>query len=81
MRSPLRSESVRYEKINAMRLNEFLKEHRKIENFVRIPSHCRLATERNCDPRSDGKRTNISSPKVLKRLEANEPALQVVKSP
>ena len=56
--------TVRYEAVNAMLLNEFLKEHRKVENLKeRLPSYRRAAAEGNCCPCSNRERAGRTNPK------------------
>jgi hypothetical protein len=63
-------ESVRYEQINAMLLNEFLKEHRKVE---KLESALEAVNERL-------KEQEAKIDKVSAHLELSQPALQVVGS-
>jgi hypothetical protein len=63
-------ESVRYEQINALLLNEFLKEHRKVE---KLESALEAVNERL-------KEQEAKIEKVSAHLELSEPALQVVGS-
>ena len=64
-------ESVRYEQINAMLLNEFLKEHRKNEE--------QEATIARQQKQIEALTTGLQ--KVSAQLEASKPAPQVVNNP
>ena len=64
-------ESVRYEQINAMLLNEFLKEHRKNEE--------QQATIARQQKQIDALTAGLQ--KVSAQLEASKPAPQVVNNP
>ena len=63
--------SVRYDQVNAMLLNEFLKEHARTRN-----SKNRLT----CSRRSSKSR-RLQIQKVSAQLEASKPASQVVNNP
>jgi hypothetical protein len=63
--------SVRYDQVNAMLLNEFLKEHRKVEKLE-------VALEA-VTARLEQQATQIQ--KVSAQLEASKPAPQVVNNP
>ena len=67
--------SVRYDQVNAMLLNEFLKEHRKVEELTKDFQ----ATVAQLTARLDDQAAQI--PKVSAELEANKPAPQVVNNP
>ena len=67
--------SVRYDQVNAMLLNEFLKEHRKVEELTK-DFH---ATVAQLTARLDDQAAQIQ--KVSAELEANKPAPQVVNNP
>jgi hypothetical protein len=64
-------ESVRYEQINAMLLNEFLKEHRRMEE----------QDKRIEELTAQLKQQAAQIHKVSAQLEANKPAPQVVNNP
>jgi hypothetical protein len=64
-------ESVRYEAINAMLLNEFLKEHKKVEKFE--------ATLKGLDARLQEQATQIQ--KVSAQLEMRKCVPQIVSNP
>ena len=61
-------ESVGYEQINAMLLNEFLKEHRKVEELQANAARQQKQIEA----------LTAGLQKVRAQLEASNPALQVV---
>jgi hypothetical protein len=63
--------SVRYEAVNAMLLNEFLKEHKKVEKLEGVVASLAATVK--------GQAAQIQ--KVSRELEASKPALQVVKNP
>jgi uncharacterized coiled-coil protein SlyX len=79
------AESVRYEQINAMLLNEFLKEHRKVEEqeatIVQLKS--RVANQEANAARQQKQIEALTAglQNVSAQLEASKPALQVVKNP
>ena len=52
--------TVHYEQINNMLLNEFLKEHKKVQE---LGSHRRAATERNGSSHSAAQRAGRANPK------------------
>ncbi len=64
-------ESVRYEQINAMLLNEFLKEHRKVEELEANAARQQKQIEA----------LTAGLQKVRAQLEASNPAPQVVNDP
>jgi hypothetical protein len=78
--------TVRYEAVNAMLLNEFLKEHRKVEKQQATITQLKStvaqqkkdfqATVAQLTARLDEQASQIQ--KVNARLEANKPAPQVV---
>jgi hypothetical protein len=75
-------ESVRYEQINAMLLNEFLKEHKKVEEQQSTITQLKKdfgATVAHLAARLDEQATEIQ--KVSAQLEASKPAPQVVNNP
>jgi hypothetical protein len=63
--------TVRYEAVNAMLLNEFLKEHRKVEEFEANAARQQKQIER----------LTAGLQKVSAQLEASKPAPQVVNNP
>ena len=63
--------TVRYEKVNAMLLNEFLKEHRKVEELEANATR----QQKQIDALTAGLQ------KVSAQLEASKPAPQVVNNP
>ena len=67
--------TVRYDAVNAMLLNEFLKEHRKVEELTKDFQ----ATVAQLTARLDDQATQIQ--KVSAQLEASKPAPQVVNNP
>ena len=67
--------SVRYEAVNAMLLNEFLKEHRKVEKLEA------LVTQQRKDFEAALTDLKGQIQKVSAQLEANKPAPQVVNNP
>ena len=64
--------TVRYEAVNAMLLNEFLKEHRKVQG---IGSDDRASQEQQL------KEQAAQIQKVSAQLEASKPAPQMVNNP
>ena len=68
-------ESVRYEQINAMLLNEFLKEHQKVEDLKKDFQ----ATVAQLTAQLKEQAAQIQ--KVNAQLEASKPAPQVVNNP
>ena len=52
--------TVHYEQINAMLLNEFLKEHKKVQN---LEGDCRAATERDGGSHGPAERAGRANPK------------------
>jgi hypothetical protein len=67
--------TVRYDAVNAMLLNEFLKEHRKVEELTKDFQ----VTVAQLTARLDDQATQIQ--KVSAQLEASKPVPQVVKNP
>ncbi|MEP6586798.1 MAG: tail fiber domain-containing protein [Candidatus Udaeobacter sp.] len=67
--------SVRYDQVNAMLLNEFLKEHRKVEELTKDFQ----VTVAQLTARLDDQAAQIQ--RVSAQLEASKPAPQVVNSP
>ena len=74
--------SVRYDAVNAMLLNEFLKEHRKVQEqeatIAQLKKDFR-ATVAQLTTRLDEQASQIQ--KVSAQLEASKPAPQVVNNP
>jgi ABC-type transporter Mla subunit MlaD len=64
-------ESVRYEQINAMLLNEFLKEHRKVEELTKQFQAANAQHQKQIDALTAGLQ------KVSAQLEASKPAPEV----
>ena len=77
-------ESVRYEQINAMLLNEFLKEHRKVEEQEAAISRLNATVARQeatgAEQQKEIQALNAGLEKVSAQLEASKPAPQVVKN-
>jgi ribosomal protein S24E len=74
--------TVRYEAVNAMLLNEFLKEHRKVEEQQATITQLKKdfgATISQLTARLDEQAAQIQ--KVNAQLEASRPAPQVVNNP
>ena len=67
--------TVRYEAVNAMLLNEFLKEHEKVQELAKDFQ----ATVAQLTARLDQQAAQIQ--KVSAELEASKPAPQVVNNP
>ena len=67
--------TVRYDAVNAMLLNEFLKEHRKVEELEKIGSDSRSSLAATV------KEQAAQIQKVSAQLEASKPAPQVVNNP
>ena len=67
--------SVRYEQVNAMLLNEFLKEHGKVEELTKDFKSKLAEQQKQIEALSVGLQ------KVSAQLEASKPALQVVNNP
>jgi predicted ribosome quality control (RQC) complex YloA/Tae2 family protein len=67
--------TVRYEAVNAMLLNEFLKEHRKVEKLESTVAQQRKDFEAVVD------QLKAQIQKVSAQLEASKPAPQVVNNP
>ena len=67
-------ETVRYEAVNAMLLNEFLKEHRTVENKATGSDNCRTEQKQI-------EAVTAGLQKVSAQLEASKPASQVVNNP
>ena len=75
-------ESVRYDQVNAMLLNEFLKEHKKVEEQQATITQLKKdfgATIAQLTTRLDEQAAQIQ--KVSAQLEASKPASQVVNNP
>ena len=74
--------SVRYDQVNAMLLNEFLKEHRKVEEQGATITQLKKefgATNAQLTARLDEQAAQIQ--KVSAQLEASKPPPQVVNNP
>jgi Chaperone of endosialidase len=67
--------SVRYDQVNAMLLNEFLKEHRKVEQLTRDFNSKLVEQQKQIEALTAGLQ------KMSAQLEANKPAPQVVNNP
>ena len=67
--------SVRYEAVNAMLLNEFLKEHRKVQELKSVVSKQESTAARQ-QKQIESLTTGLQ--KVSAQLEASKPAPQVV---
>jgi hypothetical protein len=67
--------SVRYDQVNAMLLNEFLKEHRKVEQLTKDFESRLAEQQKQIDVLTEGLR------KVSAQLEASKPAPQMVNNP
>jgi len=67
--------SVRYDQVNAMLLNEFLKEHRKVENLEAT------VAQQHKDFEAAVAELKGQIQKVSAQLEATKPAPQVVNNP
>jgi phage shock protein A len=67
--------SVRYEQVNAMLLNEFLKEHRKVEELTKQFQAANAQHQKQIEALTAGLQ------KVSTQLEATKPAPQVVYNP
>ena len=67
--------SVRYDQVNAMLLNEFLKEHRKVKQLTEDFESKLAAQQRQIEALTAGLQ------KVNAQLEASRPAPQVVNNP
>ena len=70
-----RPQTVRYEQVNAMLLNEFLKEHRKVENLEAT------VAQQHKDFEAAVAELKGQIQKVSAQLEASKPAPQVVNNP
>jgi ABC-type transporter Mla subunit MlaD len=66
---------VRYEAVNAMLLNEFLKEHRKVEQLTKEFQTTVALQQKQIEALTTGLQ------KVSAQLEASKPARQVVNNP
>jgi hypothetical protein len=67
--------TVRYEAVNAMLLNEFLKEHRKVEQLTKEFQTTVALQQKQIEALTTGLQ------KVSAQLEASKPARQVVNNP
>ena len=70
--------SVRYEEINAMLLNEFLKEHNKVEELEATVSKLQAQGEEIAELKAALKEQAAQLQKVSARLEAKAPVPRVV---
>ena len=71
--------TVRYEAVNAMLLNEFLKEHRKVEDQERLRRVSQIAQQKEIEAlTATVKEQAAQIQKVSAQLEASKPAPQVV---
>jgi trimeric autotransporter adhesin len=77
--------SVRYDQVNAMLLNEFLKEHRKVEEQEAAISRLNATVARQeatgAEQQKEIQALTEGLQKVSAQLEASKPAPQVVKNP
>ena len=77
-------ESVRYEQINAMLLNEFLKEHRKNEQqqatIAQLKSMVEKQEAANAKQQKQIESLTAGLQKVSAQLELSKPALQMVEN-
>ena len=77
-------ESVRYEQINAMLLNEFLKEHRKNEQHQATIAQLKSMVEKqeaaNAKQQKQIESLTAGLQKVSAQLELSKPALQMVEN-
>jgi ABC-type transporter Mla subunit MlaD len=76
--------TVRYEAVNAMLLNEFLKEHRKVESQEATITQLKAAAERQAattaQQREQIEALTAGLQKVTAQIEAGRPASQIVLS-
>ena len=71
--------SVRYEQVNAMLLNEFLKEHRKVEKLEATVAQQQASFQSRLAEQEMQIQTLASGlQKVSARVEMNKPATKVV---
>jgi len=77
--------SVRYDQVNAMLLNEFLKEHRKVQEQEATIAQlkCTLAKKETIDAHQQKQIEALTAglQKVSAQIEASKPAAQVVNNP
>jgi uncharacterized protein involved in exopolysaccharide biosynthesis len=74
--------TVRYEAVNAMLLNEFLKEHRKVEQQEASIAQLRKGFQsRLAQQQRQIEALTAGLQKVSAQLEASKPASQVVNNP
>jgi len=80
-----RSYTVRYDAVNAMLLNEFLKEHRKNEEqqaiIAQLKSMVKKQEAANAEQQKQIESLTAGLQKVSAQIEASKPAPQVVKNP
>ena len=73
--------SVRYDEVNAMLLNEFLKEHKKVEELETIVSRLQAQGEEIAELKAALKKQAAQLQKVTARVEVNTPATRLVDNP
>jgi Chaperone of endosialidase len=73
--------TVRYDAVNAMLLNEFLKEHKKVEQLEATVSKLQAQGEEIAELKAVLKQQAAQLQKVSARLEANTPATRLVDNP
>ncbi len=77
--------TVRYDAVNAMLLNEFLKEHRKNEEqqaiIAQLKSMVKKQEAANAEQQKQIESLTAGLQKVSAQIEASKPAPQVVKNP
>ena len=77
--------TVRYDAVNAMLLNEFLKEHRKNEEqqaiIAQLKSMVKKQEAANAEQQKQLESLTAGLQKVSAQIEASKPAPQVVKNP
>jgi len=77
--------TVRYDAVNAMLLNEFLKEHRTVQEQKALVTQLKSAVEKqetaNAQQQKQIEALSEGLQKVSAQLEASKPAPQVVNSP
>ena len=73
--------TVRYDAVNAMLLNEFLKEHRKVENLKNDFQATVVQQQKEIAALAATVKEQAQIQKVSTQLEATKPAPQVVNNP
>jgi hypothetical protein len=74
--------TVRYDAVNAMLLNEFLKEHRKVENLeVTVAQQQKGFEAKIAHQQEEIEALAVGLQKVSAQLETSNPAPQVVNNP